>query len=99
MVVRNDFTGPAGILGAYVVEYEVDESNLIIGAEVLSRPEGLDDYIEAFGEWLKDAYPDVHSASYQGDGAVPFRTVADAEAAIELVDEFLAQSDEYPLEQ
>jgi hypothetical protein len=98
VVISDDFTSPAGVQGQYTVRYSVDDG-VITERVVLRRSEAIEDYEAAFGTWLEATHPDVYESSYQADGPYPFATVEQALAVIALVDEFLAQSDDYPIAQ
>lgn len=104
---RNDFMAPAGL--SYVIpqlRVILDPAGKIIsiGAdrwEIRGDPE---DYFAAFDAWLAETHPEVHASfgdrvgdPVTGDnwGALP--NAADMPTALQYVDEFLAQSDVYPL--
>jgi hypothetical protein len=95
-VERNDFTDPAGVFGEYTMRYRVD-SGSVVDREIVAEPEVVAEYVAAFGAWLEATHPDVFAANYIADRFLPFATVEDAAAGIALVDEFLAESDDYPL--
>lgn len=96
LVIRNDFTGPAGVRGEYTMSYVV-EDGVIVAREIVSASDAVADYEADFGAWLETAHPNVHGSSYQGDRSPPLITVADARVIIVLVPEFLEQSADYPL--
>ena len=97
-VIRNDFYDPAGIEATLTIDYVV-EGGRVKKHEVVERSVELIAYEEAFGAWLADSYPDVYESSYQHDGIFPFETTDDAAAVLAVVDEFIAQSDDYPFEE
>jgi hypothetical protein len=92
---RNDLYTPAGVTGQVTVLYTIADG-VIVDHEVIEPAESVVAFEEAFSTWLETTHPDVH-ASYQAEGTSPFATVEDALEAIALVDEFLAESDDYPL--
>ena len=96
IVIRNDFNDPAGVDATMTIDYVV-EGGLVRSSEVVERSAGLIAYEEAFGAWLAEAYPEVYRSSYQYDGIFPFRTSEEAVVVLAVVDEFLAESDDYPL--
>jgi hypothetical protein len=95
-VVNDDFHSPAGRGAAVTVTYVV-EDGAILQSEVVGWPEEWDRYEEAFGAWLETAHPNLYDSAFQGQGDYPFETAEDALAVIAVLDEFLAQSDEYPV--
>lgn len=102
MTLRNDFHGPAGLyftVPAMVIMF--DDSGKIDTIvtdnwDIAGEPE---EYNSAFEVWIANAYPDAYATfgpSVEGEGGLP-----NAEAmptALEYVDEFIAQSDIYPLQ-
>jgi hypothetical protein len=105
--LRNDFMGPAGLF--FVVpqlDVTLDSEGEVISIggtrwDIRGVPE---DYFAAFDAWLAEIHPDIHASfgdrvgdPVTGDdwGALP--SAADMATALEYVDEFLAQSDVYPL--
>jgi hypothetical protein len=96
LVIRNDFYNPAGVSGSFTYDYRL-AGGVIVGQDEVDRSVAFAEYQEAFGEWLADAHPDVYRAGYQPSGFPPFRTVDQARDALALIDEFLADSDAYPL--
>ncbi len=96
--IRNDFYGPAGVAGTVTVNYEIAEG-VIVNAEVIAKAEAFREYESAFGDWLATADPALYSSSYLGTGRFPFETPEAAQAILARIDDFLATSDIYPLDQ
>ncbi len=99
--LANDFMAPAGLrwtIPQLRILFSDDGQVVAIDAnhwEIAGDPE---DYFEAFDSWLADAHPEVHAAfgpRVDGWGLLP--GAQDMPTALEYVDEFLAQSDVYPL--
>jgi hypothetical protein len=101
MTLVNDFLGPAGI--SYTVPnmeiYFTPEDEMTgMGAEVWSIDGDPEEYADAFDAWLAVAYPEVHAGfgpRVEGEGGLP--NAEDMPTAIQYVDEFVAQSDDYPV--
>ena len=103
--LANDFMEPAGLtftVPSLQFAFSGDGEITLIGArawEIAGVPET---YFAAFDAWLMDTYPEVHSGfgPRVGDtsddwGELP--DAADMKTALAYVDEFIAQSDVYPL--
>lgn len=93
---RHDFYFPAGIKGQVTTLFTVDDG-VIVTRETVSAPDTIEGYEIALGEWLEANHPDVYASSYQADDPYPFATAEQALTVIALIDDFLAQSDDYPL--
>lgn len=99
----DDFRGPAGISSIFTNTHTVNAEGLIWKTEDDIDLFDLEEsfaYSRAFWAWLEEAHPEVHAEiaptnwqafpGYQGDPT-------DALVAIEYVEEFVAQSDVYPI--
>ena len=101
MELRNEFHGPAGLY------FVVPEMRLMFnGAGELTGVTADDyeiagdpaEYNAAFDAWLAEAHPEVHASfgpRVEGENGLP--NPEDMPTALEYVDEFIAQSDIYPL--
>lgn len=102
MTLVNEFYGPAGIfftVPSMHLSFNADEELVGIGAQVWEIAGDTAEYADAFDAWLAEAYPDVHASfgpRVEGEGALP--NPEDMPTAIQYVEEFLAQSDVYPVE-
>ena len=101
VTTANDFMGPAGlrfIMPQLRILCSDDARISQIGTaywEIAEKPEV---YFEAFDSWIAEGHPEVHTAfgpRVAGWGLLP--NAEDMPTALEYVDEFLAQSDVYPL--
>jgi hypothetical protein len=95
-VGRHDFYRPAGITGPVSILFTV-EDGVMVAREAVSAPDTIEGYEVALGEWLEASHPDVYASSYQSDGPYPFATAEQALTVIALIDDFLDQSNDYPL--
>lgn len=102
MTLVNGFYGPAGIFFTVpdmIFRFNADdglESITTNSWDIAGDPE---EYANAFDAWLADAHPDVHASfgpRVEGEGALP--NPDDMPVALEYVDEFIAQSDVYPVD-
>ncbi len=106
----NDFNGPAGFVHPDTAAYSVDADGLI---GFYSVPTSVDyravtRYETGFWFWLEETHPDVFARieselvatgqSPPGAGGKFPETVADMELSLQYVDEFVAQSDAYPID-
>jgi hypothetical protein len=77
----------------------IDEAGLItdVSHDIVNFDSGVQVFNTRFQRWLADAHPD---AAEEMNGVVMTRSFAaqDALIALEYVEEFIAQSDTYPLE-
>ncbi len=96
-IARNAFYTPAGLAGSWTMLFTVEEGT-ISAVELVDKDPSHRRYEEAFGEWLQEAHPDVYESSYSGEGWYPFSTVDQASEVLALIDDFLAESDDYPLD-
>ena len=89
----NDFHGAGGIDPDVTFTFTFNEKSEVIAlSETASQVVKIREFNDAFTGWLLEAYPDAATESY-----VPTADSASAEIAKQYVDEFVAQSDEYPL--
>jgi hypothetical protein len=81
-----------------------DEEGAIISQSLawVSSYSPLGEFLPTFGSWLRDSHPDVFEATY--DTVLPEPLANDANDTLEsraqwaaVLDEFLEQSDTYPL--
>lgn len=96
-ILRTDeFTRPAGVSPeAMQATFRVTDDGLISFFEVSGGDE-ISKFLQAFDAWLLDSYPEVHATF----GERPFFRMPDAQdmpTALQYVEEFVAQSDVYPL--
>ncbi len=100
MLRRDDFHGAGGLEAEGSITFTFDEDDRITSFSMSPAPERVlqaqyTPFDQAFDAWLEQAYPEVHA----GFG-VPVFTIQpnadDMPTALEYVDEFVAQSDEYP---
>jgi hypothetical protein len=105
----DDFWGAGGIFDTRAFEFSVDADGLITRQVGLTAgtsgfsSDRRNAFNHAFSQWLTDTYPDVVAEtgfvrSSNGPG-FDARNSAHMLIAVEYVDEFVAQSDLYPLEQ
>lgn len=102
----NDWHGPAGLLpGTQVANFLVTSEGEISSAFDPLSPISADRffaYNRAFWDWFQLAYPDVYEETkpYDGESLPGWQgDPADMATAVQYVDEFIAQSDVYPLDQ
>lgn len=109
---EDDFHGPGGVTGDGTLTFLLDGNGLIVEDENTGYrgPNGeccpiWQEYNRAFHVWLAEAHPDVYEVIGPHGGSplwyLPGYANGDAEhmkIALEYVDEFIAQSDVYPLE-
>jgi hypothetical protein len=104
--MENDFMSPAGIrfdVPVLLIGFDADGAVRTIELNSFGATGSPDDYIEAFDAWLEETNPEIHSSfgprigEISGDwGSLP--SSADMPVALDLVDEFIADSDVYPLD-
>ena len=99
--VRSDFYGPAGIAESvtetFVVNAEGKISSIDSDGECCSAQF---EHNRKFWQWLRSAYPDVHEEikPFDGESLPGWRgDPADMLIAVQYVEEFVAQSDAYPI--
>lgn len=101
MTFTNDFWGPAGVILTGEVRFVVGRDGLLREMSmVTSKATGEPlEFITMFDQWLAEAHPDVHASFGQGvDGEGTMPNPDDMPRALQYVDEFIAQSDVYPIE-
>lgn len=101
LTLVNDFMGPAGIYyDVPQLRFQFSGSDLTgVYANSWEIAEDPEVYGLAFDAWLAEAHPEVHASFGPrpvGNEWLP--GAADMPTALEYVDEFLAQSNAYPLE-
>lgn len=94
-VVRHDLYGPAGVLGDLEVRFRVD-GGVITGFETISEPSENAAFELAFAEWLAANRPDLTASFVPGDDP-PIGSADDAAAILIVLQDFLDESDEYPI--
>lgn len=100
--MENDFHGPAGIFFTVPgLNFRFDDDLQIsaMGANSWHIAGDMGEYNTAFDAWLARAHPDVHASfgpRVEGEDGLP--NPEDMPTALEYVEEFLAQSDEYPVD-
>lgn len=99
--LRNEFHGPAGLwFEVPELTFSFADDGLIgsLGANSWEIAGDLGDYNSAFDAWLGETHPDVHAnfgPRVEGEDGLP--SADDMPVALQYVDEFVAQSDKYPL--
>ena len=89
----NDFHSAGGIDPDVTWTFTFNEASEVVGLQGVAGQVGqIRDYNDAFTAWLLETYPDV-----AGPGYVPTADPASAEIAVRYVNEFVAQSDDYPI--
>lgn len=99
MLRRDDFHGAGGLQGEGLITFTFGENDQITSFSMSPAPETVlqaqyTPFDQAFDAWLEQAYPEVHD----GFGFPVFTVMPNADdmpTALEYVDEFVAQSDEY----
>jgi len=95
--VGNHFFDPAGVRATFTMRYTVADG-VIVAGELVTSGEEVAAYRAAFGEWLRANDPDLYEASYQlTGGRLPVSTSTDALAIVAKVEQFVTESDTYPL--
>ena len=90
-----DLHRPAGLEFLVTRQVWLDDERLISAVTTSFLLSGLDEFESAFHDWLLVEYPDIAASPYQrGDSE---RTPEAILNAVEVVDEFIAASDEYPI--
>lgn len=102
--LSDDFHGPGGLTATVAETFVVtDTGEISLRFTTEENFDGILEFNLAFGEWLMVAYPEVHAdiAPLEA-GRIPGAGELDDEpddmlVALEYVDEFVAQSDDYPI--
>ena len=107
-VDTNEFQGPAGFSVPRTMTYIVTDDSLIAHASVVAAEySSMTRYNTMFWFWLEEAHPDVYAAidpalELRGDdpgtGSKFPHSAAAMTTSLPYVDEFVAQSTDYPLE-
>ncbi|MGB7861229.1 MAG: hypothetical protein WBM90_12080 [Acidimicrobiia bacterium] len=100
MTLVHDFFAPAGLFFRTTVDFEFNDNGEIayLGTGSWEIAGDWGEYTEAFDTWLLEAHPDVHASfgpRVEGENGLP--NADDMPKALEYVDEFIGQSDIYPL--
>ena len=100
MTLVNDFFGPAGLFFRTGVDFSFNDDGEIsyLGSNTWEIAGDPGEFSEAFDTWLFDAQPDVYASfvpRVEGENGLP--SAEDMPTALGYVDEFIAQSDSYPL--
>lgn len=89
----NDYHGSGGFEPEVTWMITFNEKSEVIDLHQLAlQAQKLTEFNEAFSAWLVDTYPDLASAGFS-----PTADPDAARIAIQYVDEFVAQSDDYPI--
>lgn len=97
----NDFHGPAGIfftVPGLAFTFDEDLQIASMGTSYWEHAQDPAVYNAAFDAWLAEAHPDVHASfgpRVEGEDGLP--NPDDMPTALQYVDEFIEQSDEYPV--
>lgn len=100
MALVHDFFGPAGLFFRTTVDFEFNDEGEIsyLGTGSWEIAGDWGEYTESFDNWLLEEHPDVHASfgsRVEGENGLP--NANDMPMAVEYVDEFIRQSDTYPL--
>jgi hypothetical protein len=97
------FWGVGGISDTRLQTFRVDADGLITNESMSFSSNRRDSFNRAFHQWLSDTYPDVYNemgyGSISSDG--PGFSTGNPDhmlVAVEYVEEFVAQSEKYPLD-
>lgn len=97
----NEFHGPAGLwFEVPGLTFDFADDGLIsrMSADTWHIAGDMGDYNSSFDAWLAESHPEVHASfgpRVEGEDGLP--SAEDMPVALEYVEEFLAQSDVYPL--
>lgn len=100
MTLVHDFFAPAGLFFRTTVDFEFNGDGEIsyLGTGSWEIAGDWGEYTEAFDTWLLEAHPEVHARMgprVEGENGLP--SADDMPEALEYVNEFIGQSDIYPL--
>lgn len=101
MTMTNDFWSPAGVILTGEIRFVVGQDGLLREMSIVTSTVTGDplEFVTMFDQWLAQAYPDVHASFGQGvDGVGTMPNPDDMPRALQYVDEFIAQSDLYPID-
>lgn len=97
---RTNLSGKAGLIRVGEMEYRFDDHGLIRSA-YYSNVSGKDEdfaFEAALGAWMATTYPEAYETFYlQGPEINEEAWLSGVAELMPLIDEFIAQSDEYPL--
>ncbi len=96
----NSLLGVAGVASTFTYHFVVDDSGIVAVNTSGESERDVNAFIDAFGEWLTATYPDaeprlVAAVDQIGYGFAHPETKS---LTIEYAEEFVAQSDDYPLD-
>jgi hypothetical protein len=94
--ISDDLHGPAGLSFPFERRIVLDDSGLVASLTNDLDVTGMDEFNDAFDAWLTTAHPDIQAKEYLINYALS-DPMAVTEA-IAVVDEFLAWSDDYPID-
>lgn len=94
-VGTHDLYGPAGVLGDVKVRFMINEG-VITRIDTIDEPAEYARFELAFSEWLAENHPDL-SSSFMPGGQPPFASADEATAVVNVLNDFLEDSDRYPL--
>lgn len=91
-------TGPSGIYQEGLSTFHIDRDLRIVGWDDNLTSNDPGDFVQGLVSWMQEVHPDEASQLTITDPTDWFmRTPADVAIVLQFVDEFVAQSDEYPL--
>ncbi|MEE8330361.1 MAG: hypothetical protein V3R84_01160 [Acidimicrobiia bacterium] len=92
---RDDFHGPAGLEFEVEETFRFDEAGRIMDVSALVDPRIYQAMDRAFGSWLQAEHPEIHAETSDSFGLI-FTEEAIA-AFLPFVEDFVAQSPDYPV--
>lgn len=98
-VDEKNLTGKAGIVLTLETYIQVNDQGLITAIDwtFLSGVEEYDAFEAALGDWMATAHPEAYETFYPGFGSNEEAWLSGIDELSPLIDEFVAQSNEYPL--
>ena len=95
--VGNDFVDPARVSATFTVRYDLAD-DVIVDRQVVGVGDEVALFVSSFGDWLLVVDPQLHAEGWIPDSTrFPLRHNSDTSALMARLDQFLAQSDVYPL--
>lgn len=94
--MTDDLHGPAGLSFPFEQQILLDDSGLIASLTNDLDDTGMDEFDDAFDSWLQTAHPDIQAKEYLANYYLSDPIAVTQ--AIAVVDEFLAWSDDYPID-
>lgn len=96
LTVENDLFVPAGLAPTLTSAFFFDRGGKIVTVNEQFSAD-LGDFFGAYITWMKEAHPDVHGQIMEAD-SIPYMLMTPENAPLFLahVDEFIAQSTDYP---